>query len=215
RRARRDADPLRPRRPTRGVFRGARLRDRRHVPRRALRLLPPPRQPLARLTGNLSHPLVACRQVPGVPLLGGQPGPDGTPGTLSGPASLRGIVSGGEMQSVKAGAGPTDRAIVPQPLRVDFVRPLARTLAIAAAALAVVDFVAGSVLYVTDGAIPRVIWAAAYALWAYREWRRPRPALLALLVTAAATTAVLSLLTVVWDLPFDWYDQYTAYGILL
>lgn len=119
------------------------------------------------------------------------------------------------MQSVKAGAGPTDRAIVPQPLRVDFVRPLARTLAIAAAALAVVDFVAGSVLYVTDGAIPRVIWAAAYALWASREWRRPRPALLALLVTAAATTAVLSLLTVVWDLPFDWYDQYTAYGILL
>ena len=119
------------------------------------------------------------------------------------------------MQSVKAGAGPTDRAIVPQPLRVDFVRPLARTLAIAAAALAVVDFVAGSVLYVTDGAIPRVIWAAAYALWAYREWRRPRPALLALLVTAAATTAVLSLLTFVWDLPFDWYDQYTAYGILL
>ena len=73
------------------------------------------------------------------------------------------------MQSVKAGAGPTDRAIVPQPLRVDFVRPLARTLAIAAAALAVVDFVAGSVLYVTDGAIPRVIWAAAYALPSYDD----------------------------------------------
>ncbi len=120
------------------------------------------------------------------------------------------------MQYIKAGLASTDRAVVPNPsFRVDVARPLALAVAVAAATLAVVDFVAGVVLGVTDMPIPRVIWAAAHALWAYREWRRPRPALFPLLVSAAVTTAVASVLTVIWSLPFGWYDQYTAYGILV
>lgn len=120
------------------------------------------------------------------------------------------------MQHFKAGPTPTDRAVVPDSsFRVDLARPLALAVALAAATLAVVDFVAGTVLHVTDMPIPRVLWAAAYALWAYREWRRPRPDLFLLLVSAAVTTAVASVWTVSWSLPFGWYDQYTAYAILV
>lgn len=126
---------------------------------------------------------------------------------------------GGEPQLnvIKAVAAATDTPLVPNSrFHVDLCRPLALAVVFAALTLGLVDLVAGVFLRVTDVSIPRVVWALLYALWACWEWRRPgHPRLRLLLISAAVTTAIASVLTLRWSLPFEWYDQYTAYGILL
>lgn len=94
-------------------------------------------------------------------------------------------------------------------------RALAITVVLAAVSLAVIDFVVGFVLGVTDFSPPRILWALGVAAWAYIQLRRAEPQLFPLLAFAALVTATGSLVVPVLDPDFRWYDEYTAYGILL
>lgn len=97
---------------------------------------------------------------------------------------------------------------------VEINRALAMSVAIAALVLGLVDLVL-ALAGVEAMSIPRVAFATASAAWAYREWRRPDPDLLPVLLVGAVVTAVGSIAQQVVTLPFEWYDEYTSYGILV
>lgn len=92
---------------------------------------------------------------------------------------------------------------------------LALCVVVASATLGAVDLVVGALLGVADVSPLRILWAFSLGAWAYLEWRRPDPNLLPLLLVGGIVTAVASLAVPLWDLPFEWYDEYTAYGILV
>lgn len=93
-------------------------------------------------------------------------------------------------------------------------RALALCVVVAASLVAAVDAVVIA-LGIANMSLPRIVWALAVAAWAFYQWRRTEPNVFTGLMIVALVTAGGSLAIPFWDLPFDWYDEYTAYGILL